>query len=78
MTREKSPNSKNLNENVFLMLPNSLEESFQIANSNNIDLLISKLDYEIATKELDIEKARLSPSASLNYSRSEKVILAQL
>ena len=71
VTREKSPNSKNLNENVFLMLPNSLEESFQIANSNNIDLLISKLDYEIATKELDIEKARLSPSASLNYSRSE-------
>ncbi len=71
VTREKSPNSKNLNENVFLMLPNSLEESFQIANSNNIDLLISKLDYEIATKELDIEKARLSPSASLNYSKSE-------
>ena len=60
MTREKSPNSKNLNENVFLMLPNSLEESFQIANSNNIDLLISKLDYEIATKELDIEKVILA------------------
>ncbi len=71
VTREKSPNSKNLNEKVFLMLPNSLEESFQLANLNNVDLLISKLDYEIATKELDIEKARLSPSASLNYSKSE-------
>ena len=53
------------------MLPNSLEESLQAANLNNIDLLISKLDYEIAVRELNIEKARLSPSASLNYSKSE-------
>ena len=36
-----------------------------------MDLLISKLDYEIAVKDLDIERARLSPSASLNYSKSE-------
>ena len=36
-----------------------------------MDILISKLDYEIAVKELNIEKARLSPSASLNYSKSE-------
>ena len=71
VTREKSPNTKNLNERVILMLPNSLEESLKLAEMSNIDLLISKLDYEIAIKELNIEKARLSPSASLNYSRSE-------
>ncbi len=71
ITREKSPNVKKLDENVLLVLPNSLEESIQLANSNNIDLLISKLDYEISVKELDIERARLSPSASLNYSKSE-------
>ena len=71
VTRENSPNTKNLNEKAFLMLPNSLEESLQAANLNNIDLLISKLDYEIAVRELNIEKARLSPSASLNYSKSE-------
>ena len=29
------------------------------------------MDYQIATKELNIEKARLSPSASINYSKSE-------
>ena len=29
------------------------------------------MDYEIAVKDLNIEKARLSPSASLNYSKSE-------
>ena len=71
VTRENSPNTKGLNEKVFLMLPNSLEESLQVANQNNIDLQISKLEYEIAVKELNIEKARLSPSASLNYSKSE-------
>ena len=52
-------------------MPNSLEESLQIANSSNVDLLISNLDYEISVKELNIEKARLSPSASINFSKSE-------
>ena len=71
VTREKSPNTKKLNGRTFLMLPTSLKESIQLADVNNIDLQISKLDYEIAIKNLDIEKARLSPSASLNYSKSE-------
>ena len=52
-------------------MPNSLNESLQLADINNIDLLVSKLDYEIAVKELNIERARLSQSASLNYSKSE-------
>ena len=34
-------------------------------------LLISKLDYEISLKKFDIEKARLSPSASIKVSKSE-------
>tara|TARA_B100001057_G_scaffold394277_1_gene403424 strand:- start:1398 stop:2687 length:1290 start_codon:yes stop_codon:yes gene_type:complete len=71
VTREKLPNAKNLNEKTFLILPNSLEESLKAANLDNLDLLISKLDYNIAIKDLDIERARLSPSASLNYSKSE-------
>ena len=71
VTREKIPDVNNLNEKVSLILPNSLEESLKIANSSNTDLLISNLDYEIAVKELNIEKARLSPSASINYSKSE-------
>ena len=52
-------------------MPNSLNDSLQLAEINNIDLLVSKLDYEIAVKDLNIERARLSPSASLNYSKSE-------
>ena len=71
VTREKIPDVDNLNEKIFLILPNSLEESLNIANSSNADLLISNLDYEIAVKELNIEKARLSPSASINYSKSK-------
>ena len=54
-----------------MILPNSLEESLILADANNVDLLISKLDYEISVKDLNIEKSRLSPSASLNYSKSE-------
>ena len=34
-------------------------------------LLNSKLDYEITLKKLNIEKARLSPSASIKVSKSE-------
>ena len=71
VTREKSPSTKILNERALLILPNSLDESLKLADVNNIDLLISKLDYEIAVKDLNIERARLSPSASLNYSKSE-------
>tara|TARA_B100000963_G_C22597483_1_gene658585 strand:+ start:607 stop:1896 length:1290 start_codon:yes stop_codon:yes gene_type:complete len=71
ITREKSPITKNLKEKVSLILPNNLNESLQTAEVNNKDLLISKLDYEIAVKDLNIERARLSPSATLNYSKSE-------
>ena len=71
VTGEKTPALDNLSDKVSLILPNSFEESLEIANSNNVDLLISNLDYEISVKELNIERARLSPSASLNYSKSE-------
>ena len=71
VTREKSPETKDLKDIATLMLPNSLKESLELAKINNVDLLISKLDYEIAVKDLNIERARLSPSASLNYSKSE-------
>ena len=42
-----------------------------VANINNIRLLISKLDYEISIKDLNIERSRLSPSASINVSKTE-------
>ena len=68
---EKSPNTQSLNEKVFLDIPNSLNSSLELANLNNIKLLIAKLDYEISVKELNIERSRLSPSASIKISKSE-------
>ncbi len=72
VTREKAPSVKTLKEKIKLDLPNSLKEAQDEANSKNISFLISKLDFEIAAKNLNIEKARLSPSASIKVSKSEK------
>jgi outer membrane protein len=71
VTRETAPKTEKLNEKVTLILPDSLDDCLNLAKLNNVDLLISQLDYEIAVKDLNIERARLSPSASLNYSKSE-------
>ena len=69
--REKVPSSINVNERIEVDLPNTLQEAINVAKLNNADLLIAKLDYQIAEKDLNIEKAKLSPSASINYSKSE-------
>jgi outer membrane protein len=53
-------------------LPSSLKSALEISTLNNPKLMMAKLDSLIAAKNLDIEKAKLSPSASLNYSKSEK------
>ena len=71
VVRKKVPTSINTTENVEVKLPNSLQEAIKIAKENNADLLIARLDYQISVKDLNIEKAKLSPSASINYSKSE-------
>jgi outer membrane protein len=71
ITRENVPNIKNLKKKASLILPDSLNASLKLASLRNVDLLISKVEYEIAIKDLNIERARLSPSASINYSKSE-------
>ena len=60
-----------MDETLILDLPNSLSSSLETAKLKNIDLLISKLDYEIAVKDFNIEKSGLSPSASINFSKTE-------
>ena len=72
VTREKTPNPEELKESVVIQLPNSLKSALDLANVKNIDLLISKLNYEIAKKDLNIERSRFSPSASIEVSKSEK------
>ena len=69
--REKAPITINSSERIEIKLPNTLQEAIKVAKLNNSDLLIAKLNYQIAEKDLNIEKAKLSPSASINYSKSE-------
>ena len=71
VTSEKTPDYESLDQSIVLDLPNSLNSALQLADLNNLRLLISKLDYEISLKKLNIEKARLSPSASIKVSKSE-------
>ncbi len=71
VTREKNSNSENFDTKASLILPKTLGAALDLANLNNVDLLTSQLDYEISVKDLNIERARLSPSASINYSKSE-------
>ena len=71
VTKVNLPIVENLNNQASLNLPNSLNETLKSSKLNNLDLLISKLNYEIAIKDLDIERARLSPSASIKVSKSE-------
>ena len=71
ITGVKAPNPEYLDQKIILNLPNTLKSSLDLANLNNIGLLISKLDYEISIKDLNIERSRLSPSASINVSKTE-------
>ena len=71
ITGVKPPNPEYLDQKIILNLPNTLKSSLNLANLNNIELLISKLDYEISVKDLKIERSRLSPSASINVSKTE-------
>ena len=71
ITRLKAPNANDLEKKASINLPGTLNEALKIAKLNNLDLLIVELDYKISEKELNIEKARLSPSASINFSKSE-------
>ena len=71
VTGEQIPDVEKLNEKISLELPRSLKSSLEIAKLNNISLMISELDYKISSKDLNIEKSRLSPSASIKVSKSE-------
>ncbi len=58
---------------IDLKTPSNLNEVLDRSMKNNPDLLISSIDYEISKKNYKIELSRLSPSAKLNYSKSESV-----
>ena len=71
ITKAKIPSNPLKPSELRLNLPNSLNEAINIAKKDNPKLIIAKINYEISKRNLEIEKASLSPKASLNYSRSE-------
>ena len=71
IARTSIPNNIEEELNVDTNLPNNLLEALNISEKNSPKILIAKLDYEISKKNLNIEKAKLSPSASINYSKTK-------
>ena len=61
----------NFIKNVNLNFPQNLSSALKLSEQNNPKLLLSKLDYEISEKNVNIEKAKFAPSASVNYTQSK-------
>ena len=71
INRIRAPEDLNDNYDVSFLMPKSLKEALELSNSNNPSLAIARINLAISEKELNVEKARLSPSATLNYSKTE-------
>ena len=56
---------------ISLNFPTSLKTALSFSEKNNPKLLLAKLDYEISEKNVNIEKSKFSPSASVNYTQSQ-------
>ena len=61
----------NFIKNTSLNFPKDLNAAFALSERNNPKLLLAKLDYKISEKNVDIEKSKFSPSASVNYTQSQ-------
>ena len=71
INRISAPKDLNDNYDVSFLMPQSLKEALELSSSNNPSLAIARINLAISEKELNVEKARLSPSATLNYSKTE-------
>ena len=71
ITRVTAPNLIKKNQILNINLPKTLSEAISNAENNNPKLIIARLDFAIAEKDVNIKKAEYSPSASINYSKSE-------
>ena len=72
--RLSAPNEvtkENLIEKISFDFPSGLKAALVISENYNPKLLLAKLDYEISKKNVNIEKSKFSPSASINYTKSQ-------
>jgi len=58
-------------KNINLNFPQDLNAAFIISEKKNPKLLLAKLDFKISKKNVNIEKSKFSPSASVNYTQSQ-------
>tara|TARA_Y100001970_G_scaffold241513_1_gene305146 strand:- start:2400 stop:3698 length:1299 start_codon:yes stop_codon:yes gene_type:complete len=56
---------------VNILPPIDFSTILKKSTVNNPKLLVTTIDYEISKKNLSIEMSKISPSAKLNYSKSE-------
>ena len=61
----------NFIESVGLNFPSNLSSTLSISERYNPKLLLAKLDFQISEKNVNIEKSKFSPSASINYTKSQ-------
>ena len=61
----------NFIETADLNFPSSLNSTLSISERYNLKLLLAKLDFQISKKNVNIEKSKFSPSASINYTKSQ-------
>jgi len=61
----------NFIDNINLNFPAGLNTVLSFSEKNNPKLLLAKLDYEISEKNVNIERSKFSPSASVNYTQSQ-------
>ena len=72
--RLPAPNEMSQNnfiETINLNFPSGLNSVLAISEKYNPKLLLAKLDYGISEKNVNIEKSKFSPSASVNYTKSQ-------
>ncbi len=69
-TRISAPKSIEDNFNLNIILPKNLNDALKLSEKNSPKLIVAKLNYQISEKEVNIERAQLSPSASVTYSKS--------
>tara|TARA_Y100000992_G_C21239103_1_gene479759 strand:+ start:88 stop:1383 length:1296 start_codon:yes stop_codon:yes gene_type:complete len=71
INRVSAPKDLENNLDISFLMPLNLDSALNLSNSNNPSLSIARINLAISEKELSVEKAKLSPSATLNYSKTE-------
>ena len=71
ITRAIVPENLEFKNELYIDLPTNLNEALKLSKTNNPNLLVAKMESLITEKELNIEKAKFAPTASLNYTKSE-------